>query len=135
MIQNSKIRWDAYMHEFSMTSQIVKLALEEAQRRGAKKVLEVRLVIGKLTFLAIEQVRFSYKLLVKNTIMEGSKLHIEQREGTVECDNCGYKGTINSGEDPIYHFSFPTLTCPKCGSTVRIVEGKECIVKGIRLAV
>lgn len=121
------------MHEFSMTSSIVKLVLEEAEKREAKKVLEVRVVIGKLTFLAIEQIRFSYSLLVKNTILEGSKLKIEQREGAGECDNCGYKGLIERKEDPLYHVSFPSLSCPKCGSTVRIVDGKECLVKSVKV--
>ena len=123
------------MHEFSVTSNIVKLVLEEAKKHEAKKVLEVHLVIGKLTFLAVEQIKFSYDLIVKNTLMEGSKLEIEQRDGTVECSNCGYNGPINIEEDPIYHFSFPSLLCPKCGSIAKIVEGKECIVKNIRLEV
>ena len=123
------------MHEFSMTSSIVKLVLEEAEKCGAKKVLEVRMIIGKLTFLAIEQIRFSYSILVKNTILEGSKLKIEQREGSGECDNCGYKGPIESKEDPLYHLSFPSLSCPKCGYTVRIVDGKECLVKNVKVLV
>lgn len=123
------------MHEFSMTSNIVKLVLDEAKKREAKKVLEVHLIIGKLTFLAIEQMRFSYNILIKDTIMEESKLKIERRKGMVECDKCGYKGPIRSKEDPVYHLSFPSLACPKCGDTVRIVEGRECVVKTIRLEV
>ena len=123
------------MHEFSMTSSVVKLVLEEAEKRRAKKVLEVRVIIGKLTLLAIEQIRFSYSLLVKSTILEGSKLKIEQREGAGECDNCGYKGPIESKEDPLYHLSFPSLSCPKCGYTVRIVDGKECLVKSVKVVV
>jgi len=118
-----------------MTSSIVNLVLEEAEKRGAKKVLRVNLVIGKLTFLAVEQIRFSYNLLVKNTILEGSKLRIEEREGVGECDSCGYKGPIESKEDPVYHFSFPSLLCPRCGSTVRIVDGRECLVKSVRVVV
>ena len=123
------------MHEFSMTSQIVKTVLEEAEKQKAKKVLEVHLVIGKLTLLGIKQVRFAYNALVKNTLMKGSKLIIERQKGRVKCDKCGYKGPIKFINDPVYHLSFPTLACPKCGSSATITEGRECLIKSIKLEV
>jgi Zn finger protein HypA/HybF involved in hydrogenase expression len=46
-----------------MTSQIVESVLGEAKKYEAKKVTEVHLVIGKLTFLGVEQVRFAYGIL------------------------------------------------------------------------
>lgn len=121
------------MHEFSMTTQIVNYVLEEAKKHNAKRVNEVHLIIGKLTFLGIEQVKFAYDLLVKNTIMEGSKLHIEENEGIVKCGNCGYEGSLKYEDDPAYHIPFPTLNCPKCGGVVNIVGGKECTIKRIKL--
>ena len=123
------------MHEFSMTSQIVKAVLEEAEKRGAKKVLEVHLIIGKFTLLGAEQVRSSYKMLIKDTIMEGSKLFIKHKGGRVRCDKCGYEGPIKFKDDPIYHISYPTLSCPKCNSPARIIEGRECLIKKVKLAI
>lgn len=123
------------MHEFSMTSQITSSVLEEAARRGATKVLEVHLVIGQFTLLAVDQVRFSYKLLVKGTLMEGSKLFIQRPKGKVNCDTCGYEGAVTLKDDPVYHLSFPSLTCPHCGSQTRIIEGRECLIKNIKLVV
>ena len=121
------------MHEFSMTTQIVNYVLEEAKKHNAKRVNEVHLIIGKLTFLGIEQVKFAYDLLVKNTIMEGSKLHIEEKNGIVKCNNCGYEGGLKYEDDPVYHIPSPTLNCPKCGDVVNIVGGKECTIKSIKL--
>lgn len=118
-----------------MTSQIVKTVLEEAAKRKAKKVPEVHLIIGKLAMLEIKQIRFAYKALVKNTPMKGSKLIIEHKKGRVKCDHCGYEGPIKFRNDPIYHLSFPTLACSKCGSSVRIIEGRECLIKSIKLEV
>jgi len=123
------------MHEFSISSQIVREVLEEAEKRGAKRVLEVHLVIGSLTLLGIEQVRASYKMLVENTIMKESKLFVRQKKGKVKCDRCGYEGPIKFRDDPIYHISFPTLTCPKCDSSARIIEGRECLIKRVRLVI
>ena len=123
------------MHEFSITSQIVKSVLAEAEKRKAKKVTAVYLVVGKLTFLGLEQVRFAYEVLTKDTIMEGSKLIIEEQEGFVKCNNCGYEGGFKYEDDTLYHVSMPTLKCPMCGNLVSITSGKECMIKSIRMMI
>lgn len=123
------------MHEFSVTSQVVQSVLAEAEKRGAKKVTEVDLVIGKLTFLGLEQVQFAYEVLAKDTILEGSKLVIEEQEGIVKCNKCGYEGGFKYEDDPLYHVPVPTLKCPQCGSVVSIVAGKECTIKSIKMMV
>jgi len=116
-----------------MTTQIVNHLLKEAKKHHAKRVDEVHLIIGKLTFLGLEQVKFAYNLLVKNTIMEDSKLHIEEKDGVVQCNTCGYAGGLKYEDDPVYHIPAPTLNCPQCGGVVTIVGGKECIIKSIKL--
>jgi len=118
-----------------MTTQIVQNVLQEAEKHNAKKVVEVHLIIGKLTFLGIEQVRFSYNILVKGTIMEGSKLHIKEKNGIVKCSSCGYEGDFNYEDDPAYHVPTPTLRCPRCGGDVAIVGGRECTIKSVKLIV
>ena len=121
------------MHEFSMATQIVESVLEEAKRHNAKKVAEVHLVIGKMTFLGIDQIDFSYKILTENTIMKNSKLIIKEQDGVVECPSCSFKGAIPIEDDPKYHVPIPTLRCPKCGEAAKIVEGKECTIESIRI--
>ena len=123
------------MHEFSVTSQIVQNVLAEAEKRRAKKVTEVHLTIGKLTFLGLEQVRFAYEVLTKGTIMEGSELVIEEQEGVVKCSNCSYEGGFKYEDDPLYHVPVPTLKCPKCSSTVNITAGKECTIRNIKMMI
>ena len=118
-----------------MSSQIVETVLGEAAKHNAKEVAEVHLVIGKLTFLGLEQVRFSYKVLTEGTILENSKLLIETKDGVVKCGSCGYEGSFNYEDDPVYHVQIPTLLCPKCGNTVKIVGGRECTIKSVKLAV
>ena len=122
------------MHELSMTTQIVETVLAEAKKHGAKKVIEVKLVIGKMTFLGTDQIGFSYKILTEDTILKGSKLTIEEKEGTIECPSCGYKGKVPIKDDPAYHIPVPTLQCPECGRAAKIVEGKECTIKSIKMA-
>ena len=110
--------------------------LQEAEKQGAKRVLEVNLVIGKLSLLGLEQVKFGYKLLVKGTIMEGSKLLIEERYGSVKCASCGYEGQISFGassEHSLPNVPVMTLQCPKCEGSVEIVEGREYLIKSLKL--
>jgi len=109
--------------------------LAEAESRKAKKVSEVHLVIGELTFLGLEQVRFAYEVLTKGTILESSKLVIKTQKGAVKCDNCGYQGGFSYEDDPLYHLPVPTLKCPKCGNSVNVVAGKECTIKSIKMMV
>jgi len=116
-----------------VTSQIVNNIIKEAERHKAKKIVQVNLAIGKLTFLGIEQVRFAYKLLVKGTIAEKSKLVIKEKDGIVKCSKCGYEGDFKYEDNPIYHIPTPTLKCPKCENTVDIVGGKECTIESIKL--
>jgi hydrogenase nickel incorporation protein HypA/HybF len=118
-----------------MTTEIVENVLREARARNAKEVSEVHLVIGKLTFLGTEQVRFSYKVLTEGTMMEDSKLFIETKDGVVKCGSCGYEGSFNYEDDPMYHVPIPTLQCPKCSGTVDIIGGRECLIKSIKLVV
>jgi len=123
------------MHEFSITSQIVQSVLQEAEKQKAKKVLEAHLVIGKFTFLGLEQVKFAYETLVKGTLMEGSKLIIEEKDGLVKCTNCGDEGQVTYEDDPMYHIPTITLLCPKCKGTLKIVSGRDCLIKSVKLIV
>ncbi len=118
-----------------MTSQIVENVLQEARKRNAKEVIEVHLIIGKLAFLGLEQVRFSYKILVEGTIMEHSKLFITVKDGSVKCSSCGYEGSFNYEDDPVYHVLTPTLHCPECNGLVEIIGGRECTIKSVKLVV
>ena len=118
-----------------MTKQIIDSVLEEAKKHNFRKILEVHLVIGQFTFLGIDQIKYSFKILTKGTIMEKSKLCIKSRQGTVLCNTCSYRGEIRYEDDPTYHFSFPTLRCPSCEGNVTIVEGKECTIKRIKAVV
>jgi hydrogenase nickel incorporation protein HypA/HybF len=121
------------MHEYSMAVRLVDTVLREAKKRNSKKVLEVHLLVGRLSLLGHEQLRFWYKTLGKGTIIEGSKLRISVEEAEVSCGNCGYRGPIHFEEGLYDHIVFPTLRCPRCGSFVEVVKGRDCLIKSIRM--
>ncbi|MBS7650499.1 MAG: hydrogenase maturation nickel metallochaperone HypA [Candidatus Bathyarchaeia archaeon] len=121
------------MHELSMAKGIVETVIAEANKRNAKSVSEVCLVVGKLSMLGLDQLRYCYKLLTKDTILEESKLKIELEEGQVYCERCKFEGPIKIREDPQYHIVYPTLECPECGGEVEVVSGRNCYIKSIKL--
>ena len=121
------------MHEFSITSQIVEEVLNRAKENKAKKVKSVHMTIGGLTFLGIDQVRFSYEVLTKDTIMQDSKLFIKKTRGIMKCPQCNYKGNTKNENDPVYHLSPFTYKCPKCGNKLEILRGNECTIRTIKM--
>jgi len=121
------------MHELSIARRIVSIVLSEAEKRGAERVLQVRVRIGELSFLRPEQLSFWFKTLSQGTLLEGAELVIDIEPGEVECPGCGYKGPMRVEDDPLYHVVFPTLSCPRCGRPVEITRGKGYSITSIRL--
>jgi hydrogenase nickel incorporation protein HypA/HybF len=121
------------MHEFSVMSQIVDGLKEEVKKWNATKVEEVFLELGEFTMLGEEQLKFAYEILTKDSILQGSTLTITTIRGSIECE-CGYKGDMSPSEDTP-HRSIPVFECPKCGQLAKIVGGRECTVRNLRLVV
>ena len=124
------------MHEFGITSRIVASVSRIAAENGATRLIRVDLLIGQLTFLNPQQVKFAYDLLVKGTLLEGSELVIQESEGLVECRICHHQHEVkvqlpedpNSFSDPL-----PLFACSECGGKVDVIKGKECEVTGIAI--
>jgi len=123
------------MHEYSLMNKIVESVIEEANRRKAKSVSEVHIVIGELAFVGEEQASMWFNLLKENTILKRAKLFIEQEKGKVRCPNCSYEGSIENLDVANHHAAFPAIGCPRCGSPVEIISGKDCMVKTVKLTV
>ena len=70
------------MHELSIAVSIVEVAEEEAARNNAGRVQSVRLRLGSLAGVAREALLFSYGIACEGTPLEGSRLLIDDAEGT-----------------------------------------------------
>lgn len=121
------------MHEFSVMNQIVECILSEAKKNDAKKVEQVDLELGEYTMLGKEQLMFAFEVLTKDTILDGAKLVIKNIKGKVRC-SCGYEGSVQVSDDAP-HRIIPILECPKCKGAAEIVEGRECLLRNIRMVV
>jgi hydrogenase nickel incorporation protein HypA/HybF len=119
------------MHEFSISSEIVRSVLDHVKKEKGKKVLSIQLEIGELALLNVEQVTFWIYELFKGSVAEGAKVKVKTIKARIKCESCGYKGGISlDQQDPFQHFV--PYSCPKCGSfQIKVEKGKECILKRI----
>lgn len=121
------------MHEFSVMAQIVDSILEEAKKHHASRVESVLLELGDYTMLGEEQLRFAFEVLTKDTIISGAQIDVKHLKGKVRC-KCGYEGNASVGDDTLHKIA-PILECPKCKGAAEIVEGRECVVRNVRMVV
>ncbi len=112
------------MHELSITQTMLELVLEQARQNGAKKVQRINLVIGEMSGVVDDCVRFYFDFLSRGTIAEEAQLSFKRVAPKARCRECGRKFKLN-GLDWV---------CPHCRTTrIDIVEGKELFLESIEV--
>ncbi|HEX54741.1 MAG: hydrogenase maturation nickel metallochaperone HypA [Candidatus Altiarchaeales archaeon] len=117
------------MHEFSIAVNILENAIKEAKKHKANRVKEIFLEIGQLTLINPEQLEFAIKSIAEGTIAENLRVNIEISPIRVKCGNEHVNELQCDGKD--YYFLLSHLRCPECGEAVKILSGRECILKRI----
>jgi hydrogenase nickel incorporation protein HypA/HybF len=109
------------MHELSLTQGVVEAITD---RLGDRRVVMVRLEIGKLSGVVVDSVRFCFDLVVAGTSLAGARLEVVEPGGRARCRDCGSEFR---SDDPI-------LLC-SCGSSdVEVLAGTELLIKAVQLA-
>ena len=112
------------MHEYSLTRQIVKIVNRAATEHGAKKVVQVRLVLGESSGIIAESVQLYFDQIARGTPAEGAKLAVRQVQPQMHCSVCN-RNFVRP------RFSF---ACPDCGTLGNPTDiGSECYVEGVEL--
>jgi hydrogenase nickel incorporation protein HypA/HybF len=103
------------MHELPVTQNILDIALRHAG--DAKKITRINLVIGDLSSVVGDSVKFYWDMLSKETIAEGADLHFIRIKTRFRCSVCNHEFEQSNSKG---------FTCPKCSSKkVQVVAGKE----------
>jgi hydrogenase nickel incorporation protein HypA/HybF len=76
------------MHELSIAMSIVEMAQEEAELRGNVHIQAVHLRLGLLSGVVKDALLSSYEMACETTILEGSRLIIEEIPVEIYCANC-----------------------------------------------
>jgi len=113
------------MHELSIAYNLVEIASQAAQEAGASGVDVVYLRLGKLSGVEKDALLFGYDIAVKGTLLEGSRLDIEDVPVMVYCPVCD---AISELPD------IQLFCCPQCGTpTGDIRQGKELEIESLEI--
>lgn len=110
------------MHELSVVTSIVKIVKQEVDKVKGNKALELYLEIGKLSGVEIDSFHFVWPQCIYGSVLNDTKLFIEETEGKARCAECETEFHINKSFD----------SCPNCNSPFKeIIAGKELKIKKI----
>ena len=76
------------MHELSIMSEALRMAMEAAQAAGATRVRKLRLRIGSLSGVVPDALRFAFDVVCQGTMAEGATLEIEAVQAVCWCATC-----------------------------------------------
>jgi hydrogenase nickel incorporation protein HypA/HybF len=113
------------MHELSIAMSIVEMGEEEAERRGGVRIRAVHLRLGRLSGVVKEALLSSYEMACEATVLEGSRLVIEEVPVEVFCPKCEMRRPVHS---------IQWFCCPECGApTTEVMQGKELEVVALEI--
>lgn len=112
------------MHEYAVTQSMMSLALEEAHKAEASKILEIRLVIGDLSTIVDESVQMYFDIMSEGTIAEGAKLVFRRVRAEFRCKSC----------ESVFVKPAKGFDCPKCGALgTPTGVGKEFYIESLEI--
>ena len=105
------------MHELSIALSMIELATQEAERRGGAPVKALHLRLGALSGVVKDALLFSYEVAAGGTLLEGSRLLIEDVPVVIFCLKCRQEQPLES---------IQRFCCPVCGTlSSEVVRGRE----------
>lgn len=112
------------MHELSIIASLFELMEEKAEEQGSRKIISVKLQVGKLSGVVPEFLITAFDIYKKNTLAHDAKLEIEEVPLKIQCKTCG-KTMIKDD------FAF---ICPQCGSQdLKTLTGTELLLEKMEL--
>ncbi len=111
------------MHEMAIVDNLLAVINEQVKEHRLKQVSKVYLLVGELTGVVPDVLRFCWQVCTENTPYEGAQLHIDKIPAVALCRSCAAEYAFTQGE---------CYSCPHCGGAVeRIVSGKELYIDHI----
>lgn len=112
------------MHELSVTTHLLELALKHAHTAHATRITDLHIVAGQLSSMIDESVQMYWEIVSQGTIAQESKLHFRRIPAEMLCSGCNHRYRLDESD----------LGCPACGSSqVRIVAGDEFYLDSIEI--
>jgi hydrogenase nickel incorporation protein HypA/HybF len=103
------------MHEFSVTQNVLEIALRHAESAGARRIIRLNLVVGELSSVIDDSVQFYWDIVARDTIAEGAQLCFERVPGSLRCVTC----------DSVFALNGRDFLCPACGGSQVVVAAGD----------
>ena len=112
------------MHEQSIVESLLSIAIENAEKARATKILRIYLVVGELSGVVEESVDFYFSFLSKDTIASEASIFYNRISAQLRCRNCD---TIFTPEKLDFH-------CPECQEEqIEIIGGRELYIDSLEV--
>ena len=92
------------MHELSVMTSALEIALEQTRRQGASRIHSITLRIGELSGVVPEALTFAFEAVTAGTPAEGALLVVEAVPVLCHCSRCGEE----------FHPTDVIYQCPSC---------------------
>jgi hydrogenase nickel incorporation protein HypA/HybF len=109
----------------SIVQALLEQVEEEVARSGyAGRVVAVHLVVGRLSGVHTDAIRFAFELLSPDSIAQHAHLHVEEPRASCRCRQCG----------AVQEITDIVSGCPSCGHGDIIIQGgQELLLQSIEL--
>ncbi len=100
------------------------LALEKAAEAKAGKITRINMVLGELSGIVDESVKFYFDFLSKDTAASGASLCFEKIPTRLRCRHC----------QAVFPPQAQDWSCPDCHEAgIEIISGRECYLESIEV--
>jgi len=111
------------VHEISLAQRIVGIALKVGAEHGGGRIAAVRLLIGMLSGVDPETLRFAFDVVTRGTVAEGCRLSMVRVPTRLKCRACGLEREGDLLEP-----------CGACGTVpAEVLAGRELRVDAIEM--
>jgi len=112
------------MHEMSLCESVLQVLEEQARVQHYRRVKTVWLEVGDLAGVEIPALEFSFEVVCRGTLAEGSRLEIVAVPGSAWCLQCSAPVTLGERYQP----------CPRCGGyQLQITGGEQMRIKELEV--
>ncbi len=113
------------MHEMGIAMEMINIAISSIPEDIENPQVEkVNVKIGKLSTVVPDSLHFCFDTAIKETILDGAVLTIQEVPVVVSCNDCKAEWEISE----------PVFSCEKCKSgSVEIISGQELEMISIEL--
>jgi len=112
------------MHEQSIVASLLSLALEDAKKDNAQRIISIKLVVGELTGIEKDAANFYFGFMAKDTLASGASLEFKYTKPQLRCRDC----------DIIFPRDRLEFNCPKCNKkAIEMIGGRELYIESMEI--